>query len=41
LTDIQGILANSNDIINFSLLNDMINRMGLNDVWDAIEEDTQ
>ena len=41
LTDIRSILANSKDIINFSLLNDMINRMGLNDVWDAIEEDRQ
>jgi len=41
LTDIQGSLANSKDLINFSLLIDMINRMGLKDVWDAIEEDTQ
>jgi len=41
LIDIQGILLNSKDIINFALLNDMINGMGLNDVWDTIEEDTQ
>lgn len=41
LSDIQGILVNSKDLINFSLLNDMINRMGLNDVWDAIEKNTQ
>jgi len=41
LTDIQGILTNSKNIINFALLDDMINRMGLNDVWDAIEKDMQ
>lgn len=41
LTDIQGILANSKDIINFTLLNDMINRMGLNDIWNAIEKNSQ
>ena len=41
LTDIKGILANSIDLINFAILNDMINRMGLNDVWDAIQKDKQ
>ena len=41
LIDIRGILANSNEIINYALLNDMINRMGLNDVWDAIEKNSK
>ena len=41
LTDIQGILVNSKDLINFSLLDDMINRMGLNDIWNAIEKNSQ
>ncbi len=41
LSDIQGILANSKDLINFSLLDDMINRMGLNDIWNAIEKNSQ
>ena len=41
LSDIQGILVNSKDLINFSLLDDMINRMGLNDIWNAIEKNSQ
>lgn len=38
LTDIQGILANSKDIINFVLLNDMISKMGLKDIWDTLDK---
>ena len=39
LTDIQGMLVNSKDIINFPLLNDMINKLGLQDVWDTLIKD--
>ncbi|RKY93297.1 MAG: hypothetical protein DRQ01_05085 [Ignavibacteriae bacterium] len=39
LTDIQGMLTNSKDIINFSLLNDMISKMGLEDVWHTLDKD--